>query len=235
AVRLAVMSASAPTMIDVLPGGEGVQVNVRELIEAERSEGWSISDLLDAPQSTLKRIEEFIARLEEEIAVMRPEGAISLDAIEPRHHRYFALTDRLRRLRHNCDGLARQFETATRASSRLTSGKPRVPRASEYRAITNRDGAPGQILKPLFAAEDIHVYLRELAAQTTYEGHALKKRLAGAVRETALIAMLAPDGREDDSEDDEDRALILLRSHVANYAIYRAWLKKSYEELFSAQ
>jgi len=235
AARLSAMSPSAPTTIDVLPGGAGARINVREMIEAERREGWSISDLLDDPQPTLERIQEFIARLEEEIAVMRPEGAISLDAVEPRHHRYFALTERLRRLRHNCDWLARRFETATRASSRLTSGKPRVPRASEQRAIANRDGAPGQILKQLFAAEDIHAYLREMASQMNREDHSLRQRLADAVREAALIAMLAPGAEEDESEEEEDRALILLRSHVANYAIYRDWLKKSYLELFSAQ
>lgn len=238
AVRLSAMAATAPAMIDVLPGGAGVRINVRELIEAERRESWSIFDLLDAPQSILERIREFIARLQEEIAVMRPEGAISLDAVEPRHQRYFALTERLRRLRQTCDWLARQFEAATRASSRLTSGKPRVPPEPEHRALGRREGAPGQILKQLFAAEDIHAYLRELAPQTTREDHSLKKRLADAVRETALIAMLSPDerpGERDGREDDEDRALILLRSHVANYAIYREWLKKSYEELFSAQ
>jgi len=234
AVRLSAMSPSAPTMIDVLPGAGGVQINVRELIEAERREEWSISDLLDYPRPTLERIREFIARLEEEIAVMRPEGAISLDAIEPRHQRYFAMTERLRRLRHNCDWLARQFETATRASSRLTSGKPRVPRASELRAMANRDGASGQVLKQLFAAEDIHAYLREMASRANREDNSLKQRLANAVREAALIAMLAPRAQEDESEE-EDRALILLRSHVAHYATYRNWLKKSYMELFSAQ
>lgn len=231
AVRLSAMAATAPAMIDVLPGRAGAQINVRELIEAERIEDQSISDLLDDPQSTIERIEEFIARTEEEIAVMRPEGAISLDAVEPRHQRYFALTERLRRLRHNCEWLARQFETATRASSRLTSGKPRVPRTPEYKTSAYRGGAQGQVLKQLFAAEDIHSYLRELAAQTTREDHSLKQRLAESVRDAALIAMLAID----EPEDGEDRALILLRSHVANYAIYRQWLKKSYEELFGAQ
>lgn len=232
AVRLSAMTASAPAMIDVLPGGGGVQIGVRELIEVERSESWSISDLLDDPPSTLERIQAFIARLEEEIAVMRPEGAISIDAVEPRHQRYFALTERLRRLRNNCDWLARRFETASRASSRLTSGKPRVP---EHKAAAHQDHAPRQILKQLFAAEDIHAYLRELASQIKHEDHSLKKQLADAVRETALLEMLAPNEREDETGDDEDRALILLRSHVANYAVYRDWLKKSYEELFGAQ
>ncbi|MGE0132836.1 MAG: AAA family ATPase [Blastocatellales bacterium] len=235
AVRLSAMTASAPAMIDILPGGDSVQINVHELIEAERSGNQPITELLDDPQSTLERIQKFIARLEEEIAVMRPEGAISLDAVEPRHQRYFALTERMRRLRNNCDWLTRQFETATRASSRLTSGKPRVPRAPEHRAVAHRDNAPGQVLKQLFAAEDIHAYLRELASQTKHEDHSLKKQLTDAVRETALLALLAPNEREDEAEDHEDRALILLRSHVANYAVYRDWLKKSYEELFSAQ
>ncbi|MGH9765952.1 MAG: AAA family ATPase [Blastocatellia bacterium] len=237
AVRLSAMSASAPAMIDVLPGGAGVQVNVRELIEAGRRERWSISDLLDSPRSTLERIQEFIARLEAEIAVMRPEGAISLDAVEPRHQRYFALTERLRRLRNTCDWLARQFENATRASSRLTSGKPRVPRTPEQKTAPNRDGAPGQVLKQLFAAEDIQAYLRELASQTKSHDHSLIQKLADAVRETALLAMLAPDEWEDQPEDDEDRALILIRTHVTNYnfATYRQWLKRSYEALFGAQ
>jgi hypothetical protein len=70
-----------------------------------------------------------------------------------------------------------------------------------------------------------------MASQSWREDHSLKKQLAEAARETALLAMLA----RNEAEDDEDRALILLRSHVANYAIYREWLKKSYEELFSAQ
>lgn len=233
AVRLSAIALAAPAVIDALPGGAGVQINVCELTEAERHESWSISELLDDPPSTIERIQEFITRLEDEIAVMRPEGAISIDAIEPRHQRYFALTERLRRLRNSCDWLVRQFETAARASSRLTSGKPRAPRAPEHRSIAHRDNAPGQVLKQLFAAEDIHAYLREMASQTGHEDHSLKKQLAEAVRETALLAMLA----REDAEGDEDRALILLRSHVAHHgaAIYRKWLKKSYEELFSVQ
>src|SRR5262249_48624831 len=156
----------------------------------------------------LERIQKFIARLEDEIAMMRPEGAISLDAIEPRHQRYFALTERLRRLRRSCDWLARRFETATRASSRLTSGKPRAPRTPEYKTLAHGNSAPTQVMKQLFAAEDIHDYLRELAAQTTREDHSLKKHLVESVHETALVAMLA----RDEVEDNKDRALILLRS-----------------------
>src|SRR5262249_46866394 len=57
--------------------------------------------------------------------------------------------------------------------------------------------------------------------------------------------MLASYEQEDGREDaqgaapwhDADRALLLLRSHVAKagYATYREWLKKAYRDLFGAQ
>ena len=72
------------------------------------------------------------------------------------------LVERLRRLRHTCDWLARQFETAARASSRLTSGRPRVPQSTEPKGLAGRKGSPGQVLKQLFAAEDIHAELRDV-------------------------------------------------------------------------
>src|SRR5262249_1262977 len=86
---------------------------------------------------------------------------------------------------------------------------------------------------------DIHAYLRDLATQAGREDGSLRKRVAEVVRETALIAMLASEGYEDGPEDvggpDADRALLLLRSHVAQYATYREWLKNPYRELFGAQ
>jgi ATP-dependent Clp protease ATP-binding subunit ClpA len=255
AVRLSAMTATAPAVIDILPGAGGAQIRVCELIEAERHETRSGSELFDSPQSTIERIHKFVTRVEDEISVMRPEGAISLDAVAPRHQRYFALVERMRRLRNTCDWLTRQFETAARASSRLTSGKPRVPQPFESKGLSDRKGAPRQVLKKLFAAEDIHAELRELATQNGREDDALKKRLADAIRETALIAMLASDELKGELTDelkdelgiesevvgddlqppDPDRAIFLLRSHLSNYAIYRDWLKNSYREFFGAQ
>ncbi len=231
AIHLSALPTSAPAMIDILPGRERLQIKVQELIEAEPQENRSIAGLLDDPESTLERIEEFILRLEEEIAVMRPEGAISLDAIEPRHYRYFTLNERIRRLRGHRDWLVRQFEAAARGSSRLTSGKPRVPRTGEHRTQAPGSYAHRQVLKQLFAAEDIHAYLRELTTQTKHEDQALKEQLANAVRETALLAMLA----QDDQEESGHRALIRLHSHVAGYAGYRNRLKTAYRDLFGSQ
>jgi hypothetical protein len=234
-------------VIDVLPGAAGAQIRVCELREAEHHESRSDSESFEPPPSTIERIHKFITRVEDEISVMRPEGAISLDAVAPRHQRYFALVERLRRLRHTCDWLARQFETAARASSRLTSGKPRIPQSSDSKGMASRKGSPVQVLKQLFAAEDIHAELRELATHNRREDDALRKRLSDAIRETALIARLASDELEGEFEGEAeiesnhtraqntDRTLFLLRSHLSNYALYRDWLKNSYLEFFGRQ
>jgi ATP-dependent Clp protease ATP-binding subunit ClpA len=229
AARLSTLPGGAPAVVDILPGRARLQVKIQELIEAEPQAGSAIADRLDDPLSTLESIGEFINRFEAEIAAMRPAGAISIDAVEPQHYRYFTLTERLRRLRHSCDWLRRQHESSARTSSRLGAGNPRVPRKREHRALMSRDNAPRQMLKQLFAAEDIHAYLRELAVQTRPEDHSLRRQLAESVRETALLEMLAQD------EEGEQQALILLRSHAPVYSSYRSRLKRAYQELFSAQ
>lgn len=230
ATRLSALTGGAPAVVDVLPGRERLQVKIEELVEVDAHEASSIARLLDDPQSTIESIEEFVDRVEEEITSMRPEGAISLDAVEPRHYRYFTLTERLRSLRHTCDRLRRQYEFSARASTRL-SGGPRVTSMRPRRGSVKSDRPPKQFLQQLFAAEDIHAYLRELAAQTNYEDHLLAEQLADAVRETALLSMLAQDG----GDESDHKALILLRSHVVGYAAYRDRLKKVYRLLFSSQ
>jgi ATP-dependent Clp protease ATP-binding subunit ClpA len=231
AARLSIMSGAAPAVVDILPGRDRLQVKTQELIEAEPQETSPITALPDDPQLTLESIEEFISRIEEDIAVMRPEGAISIDAVEPRHFRYFTLKERLRSLRSRCDWLRRQYESAARASSRLGAGYPRVPRMRDRSAAMHRDTVSKQVLKQIFAAEDIHAYLREMASQTKREDSELREQLADAVYEAAMMEMLAQNEREES----EHRALILLRSHNTKSADDRDRLKRSYRELFTAQ
>ncbi len=228
AARLSALTGGAPAVVDILPGRQRLQVKIEELVEVEPHVGSSIVRLLDDPQSTIESIEEFVTRVEEEIAVMRPEGAISLDAVEPHHYRYFTLTERLRRLRHTCDWLRRQHEFSARASTRL-SGGPRIPRKRTHRASVRHAHAPKQLLKQIFAAEDIHAYLRELAAQAKYDDHSLREQLADAIRETALLSMLTQDG----AEEPHHQVLILLRSQVSDYSPFRNRLKNVYLSLFS--
>jgi ATP-dependent Clp protease ATP-binding subunit ClpA len=207
AAQLSATPITTPTIIDVLPGRGRLRIETRQLIEAEPRDAAALRQLLDDPLSTIERIDEFLDRIEEMLEEMRPDGPISLDDIRPEHQRYFAMRDRTRALRHNCNRLLREIESASRRTTRLTSTRPRGPAMNDRRNSLRIQEGVRTMWKEMFAAEDIREYLREMASQPRDNSQPAREQLARAIGDAALIETLAAQTVEAQPL----RALMLIR------------------------
>ncbi|MCI0339462.1 MAG: AAA family ATPase [Acidobacteria bacterium] len=225
---LASFQPTSPTVINLLPARSGLRVEIQELVEAKPLER-SFAPLLNNPQSMLSRIENFINRTEEEISVLRPEGAISLDAVLPQHRRYFSSREQIRNLRRSLDWLRNQIEASLRAATRLTRNYSRQPRRpQDYGHLGHR---VRQVWKDLFAAEDMQAYLRELATTSKSAGEGFEHQLTDLLRETALLSTLA----HGDDETGYHHALIMIRFPQRSFLLNFLTPMDAYLELFSKQ
>lgn len=230
AARLAAQPRTQPMLIEVLPTRQHLHLHLQEFEEAAPHES-SIELLLDAPAETLARITTFLQRLDDEITTLQPAGAISLDALQPEHYRYFALREQINRLRQMVERLHNQFAVAARAATRLTRSHPR-PARRPPKGLMNFDRANRHLWQEIFAAEDIHAFLHELTVTTFNEDQAAKEQIADAVREAALLSLLA----RSQEQDFQSAALVLLHGlHYVGYAGYREEARDVYANLFREQ
>ncbi len=205
--RLSTMRVTAPTVINVLPARNGLRITMQELVEAEPLVDFT-AELVEDPAGALARIEQFIDRVDDELTVIQPHGAISIDAISPSHRRYFSLREQAGNLRSNCQRLNQHLETQSRAATRLTKNVGRSQRRpQDYKNIYSWKSKVRQVWKDLFAAEDLHAYFRELAAETKSAQAGLKTQLADAVRQAALLSTLSQITELDGYQD----ALVMIR------------------------
>ncbi|MBO0798661.1 MAG: ATP-dependent Clp protease ATP-binding subunit, partial [Blastocatellia bacterium] len=217
---------ASPTVIKVLPEAGGLRVDVQALVDAVPAER-SPASLLKNPLTALARIEEFIERTEGDVAEMQPAGAISLDAVQPEHRRYFALREQIAHLRRHCDRLRHRIEASSRARLRLTRTYPsrRAPSFGRF------DQCARQIWKTLFAVEDMNAYLAELVSTARSGADDFADQLTEMFCETALLSLLA---REDD-ERSRYRALVTFRFLERSILRRLTFLPSIYFEVFSRQ
>jgi ATP-dependent Clp protease ATP-binding subunit ClpC len=231
---LSSVQPASPTVINILPAPGALRVEIQELVEVTPPER-SIAQPMKDPPSALARIEDFIDRTEVEIARLQPEGAISIDAVLPQHRRYFALREQIGNLRRHCDRMRGRIEASSRARSRLTRNYVRASRRPQV--FGHLDHRVRQVWKALFAAEDMHAYLSELAATAGGAGGAgsgdeeFEGQLTDILCETALLSMLA-------SGDDQRgccHALVMIRFLERSLFRKLTSLGSTYFELFSNQ
>jgi ATP-dependent Clp protease ATP-binding subunit ClpC len=222
---------ASPTVINVLPAPGALRVEIQELVEVTPPER-SIAHLMQDPPAALARIEDFIDRTEMEIARLQPEGAISIDAVLPQHRRYFALREQIGNLRRSCDRMRGWIEASSRARLRLTRNYVRASRRPQV--FSHLDQRVRQVWKTLFAAEDMHAYLSELAAIAGGAGggnDAFEDQLTDILCETALLSLLA----SGDDERGHCHALVMIRFLERGLCRRFSSLSSIYFELFSNQ
>jgi ATP-dependent Clp protease ATP-binding subunit ClpC len=222
---------ASPTVISLLPAPGALRVEVQELVEVTPSER-SIAQLLQDPLPALARIEDFIDRTEVEIVRLQPEGAISIDAVLPQHRRYFAMREQIRNLRRHCDRMRGRIEASSRARSRLTGNYMRASRRPP--AFGHLDRRHQHVWEALFAAEDMHAYLSELATIAGSAGSGDEEfadQLTDILCETALLSLLAGG----DDERGYCHALVLIRFRQRSPFRRLNSLGSTYFDLFSDQ
>jgi ATP-dependent Clp protease ATP-binding subunit ClpC len=228
---LASSQQPSPTVINVLPAPGALRVEIQELVEATSPER-SLTQLMKDPRSALARIEDFIDRTEAEISNLQPAGAISIDDVQPQHRRYFAMREQIGNLRRYCDRMRGRIEASSRARLRLTRNYVRASRRPPvFGHLENR---VRQVWKSLFAAEDMHAYLTDLAAIGGGAGSgddAIENQLTDIICEASLLSMLAGG----DDERGNRRALVMIRFLERSLLSRWTHLSSTYFDLFSNQ
>ncbi|MFN0084537.1 MAG: AAA family ATPase [Blastocatellia bacterium] len=228
AARFAAMSWTTPIVIEVLPGPERLQIEVREILDTEEKYP-SIHEAIDGDSpAAIQRIRRFLARIDERLDEMRPEGPISTDSVAPLHQRYFALKERVRDLGERIHHISNELEYKSRQSRRLSTARVRKSPVQEGKADRKMNAPPRRIWKEIFATEDMHAYLREAASSQTSNRGPIGEKIIAAFREASLIEMLARGAEAPTME----RALLVLRPLQPGCSMLIEKMMENYEDLF---
>lgn len=230
--HLATLTSTEPMLIEVWPTKNDLHIHLKELREAPPHPNTDLNSLLEDPAAAVERLTQFLERTDEELSALQPTGAISLDALQPEHYRYFALREQLGRLRHLVERLENHLASAARAATRLTRNYPRPPRRPQEMTLHSisqfSSGTPRHEWKKIFAADDINAYLQELAQAPHNDEQGLQEHLAEVAREAALLSALVHSA----PQEEHSAALLLLHSlHSWSDDDCREELKKGYEEM----
>jgi hypothetical protein len=193
AARLARGLDETITVVSVYPSGADIAVDVRGLAEVERGEGppdvGDVSALVEKVRSALKRIEGQFSHL-------RPRGEITSASLLGEHQFYFIIQEQLRQLRRRL----RDIEEVQEHERRPSQGAPSLPvrlmsrgLVGKGKVIEERAGR-SSVLAEMAAAQEIQLYLQDLAEKAVPLASVGPAGLLRLVRHTALLQLLAEAG-----------------------------------------
>jgi ATP-dependent Clp protease ATP-binding subunit ClpC len=191
AARLAAGVPETITVVNVYPLLDSITVDVQGLSEVQRlqeDEGKHVD-----PEATVRAVLAALRRIEERFSALRPEGEITAASLAGEQLFYFVIQEQVRRLRE----MARELLDVLEESRRPTQASPSLPVRGVGRVSAKRRLGLGRglltrsLLAGMAAADDVNLYLEELAAQAVHFGESDQGRLRGLVESTALLEVLA--------------------------------------------
>ncbi|MBL8151232.1 MAG: ATP-dependent Clp protease ATP-binding subunit, partial [Blastocatellia bacterium] len=231
ASQLVNLTKDSPAVVTVLLDGEAknisdIKVQVDALTEVV-SETITISEIpSDDQQRTIDRIATVLERIDKKIAILQPTGAINTENVSQEHKLYFALREQSRRVTN----------IITKASAKLgrreATSQPIKYFAKNRKPFSKQivsESIARRLWHELSAAQDVHIYLRELAAEITTNKKSNENPLANALREVALLDLIAKEGKK------HQRALIHIASIDETRIKEQRELAKLYKEFFATQ
>ncbi|MBI3653743.1 MAG: ATP-dependent Clp protease ATP-binding subunit [Acidobacteria bacterium] len=102
AARLATLKPDAPTVIKVFQSSYELVVEVAALMGAAPNEETATALALMEPRRIIELVEASLARIEVDIAQLRPQGLINPDDLEAQHLAYFHIKEQAERVREMC-------------------------------------------------------------------------------------------------------------------------------------
>jgi ATP-dependent Clp protease ATP-binding subunit ClpA len=186
AARLAQGVPETIAVIGVYPAGADLAIDVQGLAEVERSPDAN-PDLRNVP-AVLAGVRGALRRIEAQFAHLRPEGEITAASLAGEHHFYFIIQEQVRRLREGLNEIEEGRAEAERGEQRL----PALPVRPFVRKWLVQDGAPRRAILPeIAAAEDLRLYLEDLAAKAAPFAGNSEWQLLDLVRQAAQLQALA--------------------------------------------
>ncbi len=192
AQQLAALPPGSFTVVDAYAAPDGLTVRVRPLEQVEPLEG-VLPDLTD-PETRLKQVRAVVRRIEDEIAPLRPEGAVDLSRLSEEERRYFTVREQLDGVREEERRLTDRVEEARRSRAPLPVYRREDPGRLSVYSLPNsyRNATIRPLLREMAAALDITEYLRDLAqsaAAPVKDG--LSQDLLALLRRAALADLIA--------------------------------------------
>jgi hypothetical protein len=226
AERLATLRPDAPTVIKVYEAGNKLAITVDALQGAAAGhEKAALTESLE-PRRIIELLETTIARIEESVLPLRPEGLINPGAVAAQHLAYFQIKEQGRYLRELCRRLEPRIKAAKHTLASRSRGRSISATQFTLRQVEARD-----LWQRVISATDIHTLLRELATGAQPHGERLADYLAELLREASLLEAIARTGVRESSH----RVILLIRSLDEARKPERELLAQSYAALFEHQ
>jgi ATP-dependent Clp protease ATP-binding subunit ClpC len=225
ASRLAAASASAPTIVSVNTRAAEINVQVQTLTGAKSEDLLRAVAELNPPRVVIDRVRAAVDRIERGTIDLRPEGAVDTGAVEPSHHRYFAIREQSRRVLDLCRRLEERLAASRSQSKSQNRGRHLQSHQSSLRWVSGL-----RLWQDLIEAPGLRNYIRELAAGAAPFGERVEDFVAGIVLEAALLETLNQSGNSARS-----KALVSVRSIGHGSRIQRASLAGLYAKMLADQ
>jgi hypothetical protein len=159
----------------------------------------------------LDRLYDVLARVDDQIAGLLPDGSVSHADLRPEHHRYFAVREQAGRLRRMLGALEGRAARPTAIPGPAPRYGPRPVRPVKERVLRWWGvRSHGWMFQEAAAATDLREYLAERSAGAEAYGGSAADRLTDAVHEASLLAAMAG------SDPDGDRVILHLRTIAEN-------------------
>ncbi len=235
AARLAALPPGALTVVSLYPGKNDLAVQVQELRDAERVTNTAATVDRSDPAKLLEQVKTAVARIENQMADLRPLGPVTLGQIDPKHLRYFRIKEQAEHIRDLSREVAEQLEAA-RLGSRSSSLSPALqPPGLKKKALvlkgnrySLRETPHPNVVGEMAAAQDIHEYLKGLAAGTSRCETSADENLAALLRQAALLELMA--GAPQDGSG--DRALLYIMALDRNARFEGLWPSHYFQAVY---
>ena len=208
------------TLVRLFPAKDEIAVQVQGLEEVKPLAVLRFSQAASG-LNLLAKIKSAIARIDTDLAPLRPAGPVTLGKVTASEYRYFALRDRLNHVRD----LVREWEERLDEDRRAVVPKPTYlhgerPRGGMYSVARQISYVtPRHVLREVVAALNIDEYLRDLCANAVAPPDDLD--VTAMVRQVALLNVMA----ESVANPTANQVIVLIRGLDAGNAKWSAWLK----------
>jgi ATP-dependent Clp protease ATP-binding subunit ClpA len=161
---LAAQLASQPpggfTAVRVFAGPSELTVQTQPLLQVERQERPALDVI--TPKTLLKRVRTSLRAIDEQLAPLRPSGALSLKDVSLTQRRYYAIREQLEAVRDLARQLDDQLHDDWPTTRRMTHSKPDNIRLPNVRKIYTTGLTPR--IQDQASILNINEYLREIGS-----------------------------------------------------------------------
>ncbi len=188
AARLAAGLEQQITVVTVCPSGADLAVDVQGLAEVPQTA--FPPDVKDA-DLIAEGVRAALKRIEGQFVHLRPQGEITSASLMGEHQFYFIVQEQLRQLRR----WLRDVEEAQEQERRPSEGAPSLPVRVMPRGLVKEGPRRSHVLAELAAAQDLHLYLRDLSERSVPLASVGPTDRLRLVRHVALLQLLAESGQ----------------------------------------